>query len=149
MKPSQQLVDFIASHEGLRLSAYRPLPTDRWTIGYGSTFIEGKPVVASQTITREQAIKALTVTLNEFAVTISKPGLPPGITQEQFDAVLSLVYNIGFSAFRKSDTGKRFYAGHDISDRFALYNKSGGSVVPGLVTRRENEKNIYTKGVYV
>ena len=45
MKHSDQITDFIARCEGFRDTAYRPLPTDRWTIGYGSTFYEdGSPV---------------------------------------------------------------------------------------------------------
>lgn len=148
MKPSEQLVRFIAAKEGFKPVAYRPLPNDRWTVGYGSTYIGGKPVVPSQTISEDEAISALRLELLNIGDNIIKGGLPPSISQSQFDAVVSLVYNIGYSAFRNSDTGRAFYAGHDISDRFKLFNKSGGRVVAGLTNRREQEKNIYLNGTY-
>lgn len=148
MIPSQKLVEFVARREGCRLTAYKPLPTDRWTIGYGSTFIDNKPVVAFQTITQEHALSLLNDELCKVAASICSLGFLGNITQNQFDAVVSLVYNIGFTAFKESTTGSLFYAGHDISDRFELYNKSGGKVLPGLETRREQEKDIYVRGVY-
>ncbi len=148
MKPSQQLVDFIKKREGFRSVAYKPLPTDRWTIGYGSTTIRNKPVVEGDVISEVEATLALMDKLSELVLDLSKPGLPLNLSSQQFDAVISLAYNIGASGFRNSDTGRLFYAGHDISNRFSLYNKSGGKVIPGLVARRKDEKNIYTNGVY-
>lgn len=148
MRPSQKLVDFIAAKEGFRSVAYRPLPTDRWTVGYGSTFIGGKPVVASQTISKNEAYRALAGELFDLADRIVEKGLPVGILQQQFDAVLSLVYNIGLSTFNNSNTGRAFYAGQDISDRFQLYNRSGGQVVQGLVNRRNEEREMYVSGHY-
>lgn len=148
MTVSKELVDFIKSHEGLRLRAYQPVIGDRWTIGYGSTFIHNKPVVSTDTITEDEAMTALTEDLNRLEVGLSKPGLPLGLTRQQLEATLSLVYNIGLTAFQNSDTGKLFYRGHDISNRFELYNKSGGRVLAGLTNRRLQERAIYTNGIY-
>lgn len=149
MTVSESLARFIARCEGFRARAYRPLPTDRWTIGYGSTFLKGKPVVSTDVITEDDAFLALKEDLAVLELGLRKKGLPLGISGHQLDAVLSLVYNIGLGAFNRSDTGSRFYAGHDISDRFELYNKSGGKIIQGLVNRRLQEKEIYVNGEYV
>lgn len=148
MKPSQPLVNFVARCEDFRGVAYRPLPTDRYTVGYGSTYLQGRPVGPGDTISQEDALLQLTSDLEKLAIVICGQGLPDVVTQEQFDAVISLVYNIGFGTFKSSDTGRLFYAGQDISDRFALYNRSGGKVVPGLTNRRLQEKEIYVNGNY-
>jgi|SRR6516164_7027619 GH24 family phage-related lysozyme (muramidase) len=147
-QPSKQLVDFIARCENFRSVAYKPLPTDRYTFGYGCTYFKGKPIGPGDTISQEDALLQLTSDLEKLGLIISGPGLPSNLTQEQFDAVVSLVYNIGFGTFKSSDTGRLFYAGQDISDRFKLYNRSGGQVITGLVNRREKEKEIYTSGIY-
>lgn len=147
MQVSDELVDFIKSQEGFSPVAYKPLPTDRFTLGYGSTFIDGEPVQEGDTITEEMATRVLTNSLNAAAAQLSI-GLPLVVTQQQFDAVISLAYNIGISAFKNSLTGQYFYQGKDISDRFSLYNKSGGTVIQGLVNRRQKETQIYTNGVY-
>lgn len=148
MSPSQELIDFIARCEGFREAAYRPLPTDRWTVGYGCTYINGRPVGPDDCVSQERALKLLMKNLEELAVVVSQPGLVANLLQKQFDAVLSLVYNIGFGAFKNSKTSRLFYAGHDISNRFELFNKSRGTVVPGLIHRRLLEKDIYVNGEY-
>lgn len=148
MKVSLELVNFIKRHEGLRLRAYKPLPTDRWTIGYGTTFIDGEPVTENLVITESDAFDLLRRDIETFAERISKPGIPGNVANHQFDAVVSLVYNIGLTAFVKSTTGTLFYGGHNISERFGLFVRSGGKIIPGLVKRRQEEKEIYVNGVY-
>lgn len=148
MKPSPELVDFIKRFEGFREKAYRPLPTDRWTVGFGSTYIGDNPVTEDTIITESDALDLLRRNIEAFAERVSKPGLHRSVTNHQFDAVVSLVYNIGFAAFMKSTTATLFYGGHDISERFGLFIRSGGKIIPGLVRRRQEEKEIYVNGVY-
>lgn len=148
MGPSPLLVNFIKVLEGFKDTAYKPLSTDRWTIGYGSTYINGQAVQEGDTIDLDTASQVLKDTLEDVAKQIRSIGLPTGLTQSQFDAVISLVYNIGFYLFKTSDTGRLFYRGVDIGDRFALYNKSDGQVVQGLITRRARETAMYKNGTY-
>lgn len=148
MIPSQELVRFIAAKEGFKPLAYRPLPGDKLTIGYGSTLIDGKPIIPTQTITEDEAFRILTDEVNSVGRSICRRSLPANITQVQFDAVVSLVYNIGIKAFSTSATGDLFYRGHDISDRFELYNKFKGKPTVGLTNRRLQEKEIYINGKY-
>lgn len=148
MQPSNKLIDFVANIEGFRPNSYKPLPTDRWTVGYGFTLIKGIPVKEGDSITQSEAKIELQRLLVQVAKVISLIKLPTTVTQQQFDAVCSLCYNIGTGAFMKSDTGKLFYAGKNISDKFALYDRSGGIVIGGLYKRRIAEKKIYDSGEY-
>ena len=148
MQPSQEIIDFIKRKEGFKANAYRPLPTDRPTIGYGSTYYyNGSVVQLGDTITEYVASQLLANKLDTFAEEISK--FTNGkCTQQQFDAVLSLCYNVGVSAIQNSTTGIMFKNGEDISDRFVMWNKSGGQEIPGLTARRLEEKQIYITGTY-
>lgn len=146
MTPSQQLVDFIKKQEGFSSEAYKPLPTDRWTMGYGFTYINDIPVREGDSIDVETADILLEDNLKLLAQRIGI--IPDAVTQQQFDAVISLAYNIGLNSFKHSDTGTRFYDGEDISDKFPLWNMSGGHVVTGLINRRARERAIYTDGYY-
>jgi lysozyme len=63
------------------------------------------------------------------------------LTQAQFSALVSLVYNIGTHAFRQSTLLKKLNAGRfeDIPTEFARWARAGGQVIPGLVRRRQRE----------
>lgn len=145
MKPSQNLIDFIARHEGFKAVAYKPLPTDRWTIGYGFTYIDGYEVLMGDVITKEDALKEL---LDEATKVGDRLHLPLNVIQQQFDAVVSLAYNIGVTAFNNSDTGALFKQGADISTKFPQWNRSGGLIITGLTARRLAEQKIYKEGKY-
>jgi len=149
MKPNQQIYDFIMHEEGFRNRAYKPLPTDRYTIGYGSTFYEnGDPVCEGDIITIEEAKSLLKLKVDNLALKLSTI-TNPNCKQNQFDAVLSLCYNIGYTKFKESMTGELYYRGVNIANRFALWNKSGGKIIKGLSNRRLKERIIYETGVYM
>ena len=68
------------------------------------------------------------------------------IGQNQFDALVSLAYNIGVSAFAKSTVAKRVNANPNdptIRDAFLLWSKAAGKVLAGLVRRRTAEADLY------
>ena len=150
MLASDKIKEFIKNQEGCSLVAYKPLSTDRWTIGYGCTFLEGgRPVDEHMKITQQRADDLLDAIVDRLADQISRnPRIPASVTSNEFDAVVSLVYNIGFSAFKNSPTGKLFYAGLSISEKFPMWNQSGGKTIPGLVARRIREKAIYDDSNY-
>ena len=147
MQASLKIITFIASQEGYRPVAYRPLPTDRWTVGFGSTYIDGVPVKEGDTLDTTKAYNILAKGVQIIADQLNKIA-PKNIDQYEFDAVVSLVYNIGINQFIQNDIGKKFRNGENISDKFLLYNRSGGKVVLGLVKRRQREKEIYDNGNY-
>lgn len=148
MIPSNEIRTFIENKEAFRDSAYIPVAGDRPTIGFGSTFYsDGTPVKLGDTISLDDAIVLLNGTINDIAKDLDSI-TSSTCTQNQFDAVLSLCYNVGMHAFCTSTSGTMFSRGQDISHRFILWDESGGQVIPGLQTRRLQEKEIYLNGNY-
>lgn len=142
MKTSQAGLDAIKKHEGLRLTAY-PDPAsggDPWTIGYG----RAHGVQPGQTITREQAEQFLREDLAWVEACIAKEVTAP-LSQSQYDALCSLIYNIGAPAFTTSTLLKRLnskdYAG--AAEQFERWNKAAGQVNRGLTNRRAAEKAMF------
>lgn len=148
MKASDKIIAFLKQVEGFRGSAYLPLAGDKWTIGYGFTQVGGSPVQEGDTLSQSDADQILENLVNSFGEHLSVDGLENLITQNQFDAALSLSYNIGLSAFKNSSTGRMFYSGSNISERFLLWNEFEGKPNQGLTNRRIKEKRIYDNSQY-
>ena len=85
----------IRQFEGLRLTAYR-CPSGIWTIGYGHT----SNVHKGDTITQSQADEYLRQDIEPIEAYLNN--LQLNISQNQFDALTSLIFNIGISAFSRS-----------------------------------------------
>lgn len=129
----------IKSFEGLRLTSYK-CPADVWTVGYGST---GPHVKPNTTITEAQADKLLQDDLDRFEASVARHA--PNATQNQFDAMVSLAFNIGTGAFEKSTLLRKFKAG-DVAGAaagFAAWKNAGGRELPGLVRRRAAERALF------
>lgn len=146
----------IFAHEGFSPVAYRPVPGDKWTIGYGST----AGVHEGDTITVDEAIARAKHDLKHFQGYMSKC-VRVELTQGEFDAYLSFIYNAGPTNFcsstmvRKLNAGdsvgactelKKWVCGPDPSGKYsALYPNhhcgKGKAPIPGLVKRREEEFN--------
>ncbi|MCD7971370.1 MAG: lysozyme [Candidatus Azobacteroides sp.] len=139
MTTSKHGIDFIASHEGLSLTAYK-CPAGIWTIGYGHT----KGVKEGDIVTLKKAREFLKDDLKdaEKAVNANLSGL----TQNQFDALVSFVFNVGSGNFSSSTLLKKAKVNPndpDIANEFAKWNKGGGKVLPGLTRRRKEEAELY------
>lgn len=143
MRTSAKGQAFIKQFEKLELKSYMPTVNDRPTIGWGTTFYEdGKPVKMGQTITRERADALFAHDLRKFEDVINETITVP-LTQGQFDALVSLVYNIGASAFRNGTiddkiNNKDFDAARAT---WMQYNKQAGKELRGLTARRRSELN--------
>lgn len=139
MRISEAGLDLIREAEGLRLSAYL-CPANVWTIGYGTT----RGVKAGQVISKQKAEELLREDLREFERAVMDAIEVP-VTQGQFDALTSLVYNTGPAQFRKSTLLKLLnqsrYA--EAAAQFPRWNKGGGKVLPGLVKRRAAERELF------
>jgi len=141
-------IDFIKEHEGLRLEAYLPTPDDVWTIGYGHT----KRVTKGQKITASQAEAFLRQDLAWVEKCINTH-VKVGITQNQFDALASLIYNIGEGNFVGSSVLRWLNSGNikEAADSFVLWNKQRNKktgkleVLDGLTKRRQKEKELFLK----
>jgi lysozyme len=141
MVPSDNCVSFVASFEGFRPTAYL-CPANVWTIGYGTT----KNVKQGDTINEEEAKVLLRLDLMEAADAICDWVDVP-LTQNQFDALCSLVYNIGRNAFKGSTLLKLLNAGNYLgaAQQFGRWVKGGGKELPGLVRRRKAERELFEK----
>lgn len=141
MKVSNAGLDLIKKHEGLRLNAYR-CPAGVWTIGYGITSSAGVGAVTpGMKITQAEAEEMLRKALFVFERGVQDV-LTRRPTQHQFDAMVSLAYNIGVPAFRRSSVARHFNNGdiEKAAGSFLMWNKANGKVLPGLTKRRADER---------
>lgn len=141
MKLSQRIKQLIKQWEGCRLTAYR-CPSGVVTIGYGHT--EG--VKLGQRITQTEADALFESDINEFADAVTQLIGAAPVNGNQFDALVSLAYNIGTAAFSKSTLLRKVRANPDdpsIRAEFARWVRGDGRVLPGLVKRRSAEANHY------
>ncbi len=143
MKTSYKGINLIKRFEGLRLEAYR-CPAGVWTIGYGHT----KGVKEGDIITEEQAEHFLKKDLEPVEKVVNRECM--GINQNQFDALVSFVFNVGETAFCRSTLLKCVKANPanlNIKGEFARWNKAGGMILAGLLRRRRAETELYFEAV--
>ena len=145
MKLSANGFKLLGELEGIVLRPYRDsvgIPT----IGIGSTYYEDgtKVKMSDKAITKERAIQLAKNVVKSFEAQVNKSILPT-MTQNQFDAMVLLCYNIGESGFARSSVVRNFNAGNlqKAADSFLLWNKAGGKVVKGLVNRRNIERTLF------
>ena len=140
MKISRQGIDLITRWEGCELKAYRD-GGGVLTIGYGHTNAAGLPkVTPGLTITAQEAKDIFVRDIVKYEIAVGNAIKRP-ITQAQFDAMVSLCYNIGPGAFAGSTVVKRFNNGdtNGAAEAFKLWIKDNGKKVQGLVNRRNDE----------
>lgn len=144
MKTSSHGIKLIKRFEGCELEAYKDL-VGVWTIGYGHTSMAGPPKVEpGMKITQVEAEDILVRDLGKYEAGVDKALTRPP-SQSQFDAMVSLCYNIGVAGFSKSSIVRHFNAGNVelAANSFMLWKKAGGKVVQGLVNRRTAERNLF------
>lgn len=150
MKISRTGIDLIKEFEGLKLKAYADPATGGapWTIGYGTTSAAGVGAVyKGMEITQVQAESMLVRSLEVYEKGVLR-ALTRIPTQPQFDAMVSLAYNIGVPAFASSSVVRNFNNGNivEAAGSFRLWIKAAGKVMPGLVRRRDAERALFQKG---
>lgn len=139
-------IDAIRGHEGLRLVAYLD-SVGVWTIGYGDT---GPDVVKGLVITKAQAEERLRGRLREFEGYVNRL-VKVELTQNQFDALVSLVYNIGPTNFSTSTLLRKLNASDYLgaADQFPVWNKGRVGrklvVINGLTNRRREERELFLR----
>ena len=139
MKASEKGLALIRSFEGLRLLAYKDLG-GVVTIGYGTT----AGVKMGMEITRDEADRLLLEDAQRFADHVAALVNVP-LNQNQTDALVSFVYNVGPAAFGKSTMLKLINQGllEDAANQFLRWNRAGGQVLAGLTRRRVAEKALF------
>lgn len=134
-------------HEGYSATPYRD-PVGIWTIGYGHKILPGERFTS---LTRDEAIAILTrdVNIAEDAVNAS---VTVELSQAQFDALASFVFNVGTGNFRKSTLLRLLNQGDYAAVPAQLarwkYGTKDGQLVelPGLVARRADEGQLFASG---
>jgi lysozyme len=133
----------IASHEGYKDTAYIPVPGDVATIGFGSTTnSDGSRVALGQRTNPISSLKRLGEHVEVFEDAV-RTCAPVPMYQYEFDAYVSLTYNIGGNAFCKSTLAKKLLAyDYDGACKEILkWDKFKGNALPGLTKRRIEEYN--------
>lgn len=140
MKTSQNGINLIKQFEGIRLVAYKAVPSEKYfSIGVGHY---GSDVHEGMTITESQAELFLKNDLVKFEQKVNKYMPNYNFTQNEYDAMVSFAYNVG-SIDQLTANGTRTMA--QIADKIRAYNKAGGRVLQGLVKRRQAEYELFVK----
>lgn len=144
MTTSEKGINLIVSFEGVKLKSYQDV-VGIWTIGCGTIkYPNGTKVKIGDTCTYSSALNFLHHDLQIFEAGINHLVTVP-LTQNQFDALVSLVYNIGLGNFSSSTLLKKLNAKDYLgaSDQILVWNKAGGKIVQGLINRRKTEKQLF------
>ena len=154
MNISKKGVAFIQEFEGCKLKAYL-CPAKVWTIGYGNTEIDGRPVKKGDQITQAGADTLFLLSLKPREDELNKL-LGDSVTKQyQFDALLSFGYNMGMNALANSTLLKKhkWRAWGEASGEFLMWGNmrdNTGKLVhsEGLYRRRNRESKVYDRGDY-
>ena len=146
MRTSDSGLEFIRHHEGLETKAYPdPGSSDGhpWTIGVGHT----KGVKKGDTCTVEQAMAWLREDVRDAEAAVLRLVKVP-LSQDQFDALVSFVFNVGAGALEKSTLLRMLNSGDyfGAAVQFERWNKNDGRVMAGLTRRRKEERDLFEVG---
>lgn len=139
---SQRGINLIRGFERFEANPYR-CPAGLLTIGYGHVIRKTDCIVPPLTLLGAEALLR-----NDLApIEIYLSGVLPGIPQNEFDALASLIFNIGLGAFEKSTLFKLLKAGNKLgaAAQFLLWNKVKGQSLAGLTRRRTAERDMFSE----
>ncbi|CAK0768518.1 lysozyme [Gammaproteobacteria bacterium] len=141
LRTSQAGIELIKRFEGLRLRVYRDA-AGLLTVGYGHLLKPGEKFAAGITEKQAELILVADLVSSEEAV---RKWVDVALTQGQFDALVSFVFNVGVGSFRGSTLLRKLNAGDvaEAAGEFGRWNKAGGKVVEGLVRRRVVEREVF------
>ena len=126
--------------EGLRLTAYQD-PIGIWTIGYGHT---GPEVRRGLTITEDHACDLLLKDVARAVASVNRL-VTIALAQNQFDALVDFVFNVGAGKLAGSTLLREVNAGNfaKAASQFPLWVHAGAKVLPGLVERRKATQALF------
>lgn len=143
--------EHIKSHEGIELTAYK-LGDGKITIGYGHAEPTHKSKYrVGQKISKEEADKLFQKDLKKTADGVRRifsewkeKGIDRKITQDQFDALVSMAFNMGISGLRQTDLIQQIKAGNlEKAGELIKTTKINDDTFPGLRDRREKEAEMF------
>lgn len=149
MKTSEQGLNLIKKWESLQLKSYI-CPSGKWTIGYGHT---GSDVIQNATITEQQANDLLIHDIKPIENVLNL-GINRTLDQNQFDALVSFIFNCGMGAFNASTLKQKILKNpkdvtiHAEFLKWKYGTRNGVKVVmQGLLNRRREEAALYFKDI--
>lgn len=144
LRASPEIKSFIKGFEALRLTAYDD-GTGVWTIGWGHT----SGVQPGQKISRTQAEDFFRADLG-VAEGVMRLAVKVPLAQWEYDALLSLIFNIGGGNFSASTLRAMLneLRYEDAGDEFPKWRRAGGKVLKGLERRRAQEHHLWKTGQY-
>lgn len=147
-------LNLIKKYEGFKSKPYL-CPASVPTIGFGSTYYEDghKVKLTDPSISEAEASSLLEALLVSYEKGV-KSIITSELTQNQFDALVCFVYNLGLGALQRKEGGKIVQTtickkvnlnpnDPTIKEEFLRWNKAGGRVIAGLTKRREEEAKLY------
>ena len=140
---SENAINLIKKWEKFRDKTYL-CSSGKKTIGYG-TRIEYHPELGNTCITEKKAIEILKDDLNKNIVTAINKFVRIPLKQNEYDALVSLIYNIGRGRFVNSKLLDDINSGNlkSLKKNWTEFRKDGGGVSNGLINRRSEEINLY------
>jgi lysozyme len=143
MQISHNGLELVKDAEDFRSKAYKDTG-GVWTIGYGTIKIAGRPVMEGMTCSEPEAEIWLAVDMAETQTAVNQLVKKP-LTQSQYDALCSFVYNVGIGAFQTSSLLRLLNAGDysGASAQFRRWDMDNGKHIPGLLSRRLRETSLF------
>lgn len=133
--------DFVARHEGFKAEAYK-CPAGVWTVGYGHAVDVKEGDTIDEVRALELLIADLAACAREFARWVNRP-----VTEGQYIALLSLLYNVGvpYVVHKCPRLMRALNTQNDeeCADEFLDIVKADGKSLPGLVARRQAERDLF------
>lgn len=143
MKISDKGIELIKTSEGCRLTAYK-CSAGVWTIGYGHTTGVKSGATITETIAHNYLIDDIRMVETQLDRLCAKNNVH--LTQGQWDALVSFVFNLGIGALERSTLWRMVIANPNdkaIAAQFRRWVYAGGKRQKGLVERREKEIKLY------
>jgi lysozyme len=156
MQISNNCIKAISHHEGVRQKPYRD-SVYLWTVGVGHLMYDSQarlPVDQraaiellpqdNRTFSMEEVNAILRTDLARFERGVTT-FCPVPLTQGNFDGLVSFAFNVGLGTLQRSTLRQKVLRGdiQGAADEFLKYNKAGGKVLKGLVTRRNDERALF------
>ena len=160
MKVSAAAIRMIKHHEGVRTRPYR-CPALLWSVGVGHVIDPSHAAVKyeerrslpipagwDRTLTMDEVDAILAQDLAKFERGVARLCPAAVGSQGQFDALVSLAFNIGLGNVQRSSIRMRYNRGdvEGAADAFLMWTKAAGKVLPGLVKRRNDERALFLRG---
>lgn len=146
MRTSDNGIQFIKHFEGVRFKPYRDV-AGLWTIGVGHLIESGKqlPDAYNKTFTSEEIDALLRKDLLRFEIGLSRLLPKLSFRQNEYDALISFVFNLGLGTLQRSTLRQSLLRGDkaQAAKQILKYCYAGGKVIKGLQIRRLAEHNLF------